>query len=81
MCVCIESQGPIEDVCCSKFRFYSVTERDSATTQNRDMIVVLQDLRQHLPTEKAARIDELLASVSCIYSSNELLTDRIDTGR
>jgi hypothetical protein len=39
------------------------------------MIAMLQDLRQHQSTERAARIDDLLASVSCTHNSTELLTD------
>ncbi|KAF1933945.1 uncharacterized protein M421DRAFT_414993 [Didymella exigua CBS 183.55] len=45
---------------------YASSRKDrlkTATTQNQDMITMLRDLRQHTSTERAARIDDLLASV------------------
>jgi hypothetical protein len=62
-------------VCGSIFGLYLGTERDRATTQNQDMIAMLRELRQHTSTERAARIDDLLASVSRTHNTTELLTD------
>lgn len=75
VCVCVQSQRPTQDVCVDIFYLYLVTELDRATLQNQDMIAMLQDLRQHQSTERAARIDDLLASVSCTHNNTELLTD------
>ena len=75
VCICIESQGPAQDVRGSILDSCEVTERDRATTHNKDMITMLRDLRQHISTERAARIDNLLASVSYTHKRTKLLTD------
>ena len=75
VCVCVKSQGSTQDVCVDISYLHLVTERDRATLQNQDMIAMLQDLRQHQSTERAAHIDDLLASVGCTHNNTELLTD------
>jgi hypothetical protein len=75
VCVCVKSQGPTQNVCVDMSYLCLVTERDRATLQNQDMIAMLQDLRQHQSTERAARIDDLLAIVSCTHNNTEMLAD------
>ena len=44
-----------------------VTENNRATSHNQDMIALLRDLRPQVSHERQARIDDVLASVSCIH--------------
>lgn len=52
-----------------------VTEQIRATSHNQEMINLLRDLRSQVSTERQARIDDLLASVSLANRNTEHSTD------
>ena len=56
---------------CSTCDVVIVTEHDRATSHNQDMVALLRDLRQQVSSERQARIDDLLASVSRTHNSTE----------
>lgn len=63
-------------MCCSIHGVFLVTEHDRATSHNQDMITLLRDLRSQVSTERQARIDDLLASVSHVHHDTENSTDQ-----